>query len=229
MRRILVALTLLLASSVAAMAQTGPGMMHGQMMGPDQGPGMMGPGGMHGATMGQGPCQGMMGGQMMPCMMMGQMSDGTMPAHARGCFGMAGGMMSGQIDLSRMQETLGLTAEQTNKLKAIQRPLQKEAIQVGAAIRVADLDLADLLSADKVDLGAVEGKLKELGALRTGMALAHVRAAEEVKKIVPREQLEKFQGACQGCGQGNQPGPPPPEDEDSPDGGGQHQGHHPGQ
>ncbi len=229
MRRILVSVAFLLVSVVAAMAQTsgenpaarqrmmGGGMMRSGMMSSMMPSGMMGQG------------QGMMGGGMTPCMMMGQMSDGTVPVRARGCFSMAGGMMTGSLDMPQMQTALGLSPEQVDKLKAALRPVQKEVIQIGAAIRVAYLDLADLLSADKADLGKVEGKLKELESLRTKIAMVHIRAAEEVKKIVSREQLEKFQEMCRGCGQSNQPSPAPPRDQAPRDGLEQPPEHHPAQ
>ncbi len=215
MRRILLSVAFMLASVVAAMAQmsgenpaTRQGMMGGGMMGSGMMKSGMTPSMMPCGMMSQG--QGMMGGGMTPCMMMGQMSDGTVPARARGCFSMAGGMMTGSLDVQQLQAALGFSPEQVDKLKAALRPVQKEVIQTGAAIRVAYLDLADLLSADKADLGKVEGKLKELESLRTKIAMVHIRAAEEVKKIVSREQLEKFQEMCRGCGQSNQPSQAPP-------------------
>jgi hypothetical protein len=227
MKRVLVALMLLLVSGGAAMGQMSggspEGAPQGMMGGAMKGSGMMPPmisGGMMGQGMGMGqpgtmPCmmmgqgQGMAGAGMKPCMMMGQAPDGMMPAHARGCFTMAGGMMAGGLDMPQMQRMLDLTPAQVEKLKTSLRPFQKEAIQLGAALRVASLDLADLLAADKVDLGKAEGALKEIGSLRTKMSLVQVRAAEEVKKIVSREQLEKFQGMCQGCSPARQPAPPP--------------------
>ncbi len=234
MKKVLASLGLVLVSVAAAVAQMsggsagqteqgrmgggmmGQGMMPG-MMGQDQtqgqgmmGGSMMGPGMMPCMMMGQGKGQGMMGGGMpgpgmMPFMMMGQMMDGMMPAKARACMGMIGMMMTGCLDLPQMQKSLGLTPEQLDKLMAIQRPLQKESIRIGADIRVTELDLADLLSADKVDLGKVEDKLKERESLHTKIILAHLRASEEVKKIIPKEQLEKFQGMCQGCQTAPQP------------------------
>ncbi len=213
MRRILLSVAFLLVSVVAAMAQVSgedPAARQGMMGGGMMGGGMMGGGMMGSGMMGSNMMKSGGMSSMMPCGMMGQISDGTVPARARGCFGITNGMMTGSFDLQQLQAALGLSPEQADKLKAALRPVQKEVIQIGATIRVAYLDLADLLSADKADLGKVEGKLKELESLRTKIAMVHIRASEEVKKIVSREQLEKFQETCRGCRQSSQPSPAPP-------------------
>jgi Spy/CpxP family protein refolding chaperone len=230
MKRILVSLGLVVVSAAAAMAQMSGGSagqaqqgMMGGMMGQGQ-TGMTG-GMMPCMMMGQSQGQGMMmGGPMM----MGEMMAGMMPAKAKGCLGMAGMMMTGCLDMPRVQSSLGLTAEQVDKLRAVQRPLQKEAIRIGADIRVAELDVADLLSADTVDFDKVEGRLREAETLRTKLTLAHLGSAEEVKKIIPREQLEKFQGMCQNLQRPAGAVSPAPAPQASP-GGGREQEHHPAQ
>jgi len=193
-----------------------PGMATAQMMG-----GMMGGGGappptsaqqdeksqmsspgMSAGMMGQGMMSGMMGpgtmGFMMPSMM-----DGMMPSKTRGCMMMAEGMMQGQMDMAQMRKTLALSDEQSERLKAGLRPFQKEAILTLASLKIAELELTDLLGGEKVDFGKVEAKLKEIEAMRTKVRLAHLKATEAVKGVLDREQLEKLQGAVEST-------PPPP-------------------
>ena len=105
--------------------------------------------------------------------------------------------MMGGADLEQLRVSLGLSGDQVEKLQQIYRPAQKNAIMSFSAIRIAELDLADLLAADKVDLARVAEKLKEIEAARTTIALNQFRAAEEVKQVLTKEQLSKYGGMCQ--------------------------------
>jgi hypothetical protein len=163
-----------------------PGMM-------PPGPGMMGPGMMKGGTMASEPMGAMMPGMMSP------MLEGMMPGKTRGCMMLAEGMMKGQVDVAQMRTTLALSEEQVERLRASQRPFQKETILTLAAMKVAELELADLVAADKPDFGKVEAKLKEIEGMRTKVRLAHLKAAAAVKAILSAEQLEKLQGIGEGA------------------------------
>ncbi len=145
---------------------------------------------------------GMMGTEMMGTMMPAMM-DGMMPGKTRGCMMMAEGMMKGQIDLAQIRKALALSDEQVERLRAGQRPFQKETILTLASLKVAELELADLLAAEKADLGKVEAKLKEIEGMRTKIRLAHVKATVAVKGILSLEQMEKLQGMSESA-------PPPP-------------------
>jgi len=182
-----------------------------QMSSPGMSAGMMGQGMMSG-MMGEG--KEMMCGGMMPSgmirpgtmgFMMPSMMDGMMPSKTRGCMMMAEGMMQGQMDMTQMHKTLALTDEQSERLKAGLRPFQKEAILTLASLKIAELELTDLLSGEKVDFGKVEAKLKEIEAMRTKVRLAHLKATEAVKGLLNKEQLEKLQGAVEST-----PTPPAP-------------------
>lgn len=207
---LLVSLVVLLVTpSVVLSAMMGGGMSKGASASPSareemkpqmSASGMMGPG--KGMMDGCAMPGGMMGPEMMGTMMPAMM-DGMMPGKTRGCMMMAEGMMKGQIDLAQMRKALALSNEQVERLRAGQRPFQKETILTLASLKVAELDLADLLAADKVDFGKVEAKLKEIEGMRTKVRLSHIKATEAVKGILSVEQLEKFQGLSESA-------PPPP-------------------
>ena len=180
--------------------------------------GMMGPGkGLMGGCAMPG---GMMGPEMMGTMMPAVM-DGMMSGKTRGCMMMAEGMMKGQVDLAQMRKALALSDEQVERLRAGQRPFQKETILTLASLKVAELDLADLLAADKADFGKVEAKLKEIEGMRTKVRLAHVKAALAVKGILSVEQLEKLQGMSESA-----PPPAPPQPGVAPPAVDEHERHH---
>jgi len=229
-----------------------PGAASSQMMGGGMGDGAsaqagmaqqgakseMSPAGMGGGMMGQ--CKEMMGGGMMSGGMMSgammgaemmapvmpSMMDGMMPGKARGCMMMAEGMMRGQMDMAQMRKTLALSDEQSEKMRAGLRPLQKEAILTLASLKVAELELADLLAGAKVDFGKVEAKLKEIEAMRTNVRLAHLKAAEAVKGVLSKEQLEQLQKAVESTPVPAPAAPAPPQQGAAPPSGEEHELHH---
>ncbi len=59
-------------------------------------------------------------------------------------------------------------------------------------MRIAHIELKDLLAKDPMDMKAVEAKVKQSEALRTEMHLSHLKAMEEVKASLTPEQKKKF-------------------------------------
>ena len=177
---------------------------------------------MQGRTMGHDMMGAMMPGGMMGSMM-SPMMDGMMSGQNRGSMMMAGGMMNGQIDLAQMHQTLALSDEQAEKLRAGLRPFQKEAILTLASLKVAELELADLLAAEKVDFGKVEAKLKEIEGVRTKARLSQLKATVAVKGVLTKEQLEKLQGPVD-CT--SPPVPAATQKDDAPQGESEHHQHH---
>jgi hypothetical protein len=203
--------------SVTAYGQMpGGGAMSGQTgpSGHSMGPGMpMNPAmSMNPGQAGQGM---MMGGQPMGCRCMGMGGQGMMMGHGMGMGGgmghgmMAGGMMGhgmmggGQMMghgrmrghggyLSRILKDLTLDENQKKAIYEIKNRLIKDSVRKMADIRIARIELKDLLGKDPVDMKAVEAKVKQIGALRTEMHLACIKALQEIKAKLPREQLKKL-------------------------------------
>jgi Spy/CpxP family protein refolding chaperone len=168
---------------------------------------------------------GMMGPEMMGSMMP-SMTDGMMPGKTRGCMMMAEGMMKGQMDMAHMRKVLALSDEQAEKFRAGLRPFQKEAILTLASMKVAELELTDLLAGEKVDFGKVEAKLKEIEAMRTKVRLAHLKAAGAVKGVLNKEQLEKLQEALESSPAPAPATPASPQKGAAPQSDSEHEQHH---
>lgn len=239
-RHVLVAFVVLsLAPGAASARMTGEGGGGGAAPPPaqqDAGPQMpvagVSPGMMR---QGMGMMPGMMGGGLMPAAMIGpelmgpmmsSMMDGMMPGRTRGCMMMAEGLMKGQVDLARMRKTLALSDEQAEKLRASLRPFQREAILNLASLKVAELELTDILAGAKVDFGKVEAKLKEIETLRTRIRLVHFKAAEAVKGILTKEQLDKLQAAEQSSARTAPATPASPQSGATPGGDAEHERRH---
>jgi hypothetical protein len=72
---------------------------------------------------------------------------------------------------------------QTNKTRIKQR----------ADVRVAELELQQLLEADPVEMGKVEAKVKDIEGLRTALRLNLIKAHEQAKGVLSPEQRQKFE------------------------------------
>lgn len=129
----------------------------------------------------QGPGgMGMMGGGMMRGM-----------GGERG-FGHEGPLLSLMLD---MKEQLGLNLQQVKTLRDFRTAFEKEAIQRGAEIRLAELELRETLTQDQVDLARAEALIKRIAGLRGDLRIARLRTLEKGKGVLTPEQLAKFREA----------------------------------
>jgi Spy/CpxP family protein refolding chaperone len=96
------------------------------------------------------------------------------------------------MPLLRHLPDLGLDAKQKETVKAIEKKAFRNSIGKKVAIELAELDLMDALDKDTVDLGVVEDALKKLESLKTEMGLIHIKAVEETKAALTREQRNKL-------------------------------------
>ena len=63
--------------------------------------------------------------------------------------------------ITRNREKLGLSTEQVRNLERLRNSFEKESIRKEADIRVAKMDLRDLLNAQPVDMSKVEAKVQQ--------------------------------------------------------------------
>ncbi len=91
------------------------------------------------------------------------------------------------------KERLGLSADQVKKLEQLRDNFQKQSIRHDADLRIVELDLAALLDHDPVEMGKVEGKVREAEKLRADLRIARIRAIEQAKGILNAEQKKKLQ------------------------------------
>jgi Spy/CpxP family protein refolding chaperone len=118
------------------------------------------------------------------------------------------------IMLSHRQE-LELSPTQAQELERLRADFQREAVKRDADQRVAEMDLARLLTVDPVDLGQVEAKVREIERLRSDLRLARIRTIEQGKAQLTREQRGKLAALLAEPWPprpraGTRPAPPPP-------------------
>jgi protein CpxP len=110
--------------------------------------------------------------------------------------GHGGGIMhnsTGQLirHLLKHEQDIGLTAEQVTKLKDMQLNLDKVRIKTEADIQVAERELKALMEDEKLDLGAIEAKLKQSGDLQVGLRMTSIKARRDVYALLTPEQRVK--------------------------------------
>jgi Spy/CpxP family protein refolding chaperone len=109
--------------------------------------------------------------------------------------GMGGhmGMMEPGPMLRMLTTELSLSEGQEKQLKDIMYQAAKTSIKQRADVRVAELELQQLLDADPVEMGKVEAKLKDIEGLRTALRLNLIKAHEQAKGVLSPEQRQKFE------------------------------------
>jgi len=130
---------------------------------------------------GHGMAPGMKGGPGMECEMMG----GRAMDH---------GMRGSDHPMWDLLKSLNLDEQQNTSIHEVKSRMMKDTIRKRADLRIAHIELKELLGKDQVDMKTVEAKVKQEEALRTDMHLSHIRAMEEVKAKLTPEQRKKFMG-----------------------------------
>ena len=133
----------------------------------------------YGQMGGHGMGSGMMGGPGTGC---GMMSGG----------GMGGRMMEPEHQMWGHLVSLNLDEQQKTSIGEIRSRMMKGAIKRMADMRIAHIELKDLLSKDPVDMKAVEAIMKQSEIVRTETHLSRIKAMEEVKAKLTPEQRNKF-------------------------------------
>ncbi|MBI5583165.1 MAG: Spy/CpxP family protein refolding chaperone [Deltaproteobacteria bacterium] len=188
----------IMALAALTYGQTGGHAGHGQPAAPGSGPaapgghdhggGGAGPAKMGGCPMMSG--QGMMGGHGMMGGQGGMMGGGQGMMAGRGMGGDR--MMEVEHHLARVLDDLNLDEPQKKAISEIRSTIKKDTIRKMADIRIARIELSDLLLQDLLDLKAVEAKVKQLGSLRTEMHLSHIKALENIKAKLTPDQRKKL-------------------------------------
>jgi Spy/CpxP family protein refolding chaperone len=98
----------------------------------------------------------------------------------------------GRPDAGQIEKGAGLTDAQITQLRKLRQDERKQAIRRRADLRIAHMELNELLEAPTVDEKAVALKLKALNDLQAAELKARVDNRLAMRKIVTPEQLEKL-------------------------------------
>jgi len=99
---------------------------------------------------------------------------------------MYGGPVYGKIMMAI--KAMNLTPEQKAKADAIHSDFRKKAVRAAADVKVAHIELHELLAADPVNLDKVRAKVNELVQKKTDMMMLGIRSLEDFKKVLNPDQ-----------------------------------------
>jgi Spy/CpxP family protein refolding chaperone len=141
------------------------------------------------------------GGDMKGCGMKGGMGKG-MP----GC-GMKGGMGKGMEGCGpgmgaghgpMMLKGLDLTAEQQKKVAVIHEKQARLMVQSEADLRIAEMDMQQLMRAETPDKAKIDAQIDKLAQLRAWIQKSRTATLLEVRALLTPEQLKKCQAGPMG-------------------------------
>jgi len=96
-----------------------------------------------------------------------------------------------------MREKLGITADQVSKIRQQNLDFQKAAVMNRAKLRVAHMELNQLMSADKPDRAAIDKKLTEISAAQLTAEQTNVHHQLDMKTALTPEQQAKLKELMQ--------------------------------
>ena len=146
-------------------------------------------------------------GDMKGCGMKGGMAGcSTHGGDMKGC-GMKGGMGKGMEGCgpgmgaghgAMMLKGLGLTADQQKKVAVIHEKQARLMVQAQADLRIATMDMQQLMRAETPDKAKIDAQIDKLAQLRAGMQKSRTATLLEVRALLTPEQLKKCQAGLMG-------------------------------
>jgi len=111
--------------------------------------------------------------------------------------------------LLRHKKDLGLSAEQSAKIKAISTDYTKTRIREEADLKLAEVDVRTLVHDEKAELPAIETAMKKSESAHTALRLEGVKALRTATAVLTPEQHEKWRAIRmerhrEGYGEGKQ-------------------------
>jgi len=130
----------------------------------------------------------------------GMMSDDDRPGmmYERGGYGYGMGayggrhMYEGCFSHEDILAELDLSEEQSEKIRKEESKFRKEQIRLRAAMKVAKIEYSDMLHEDKVDMKAVEKKVKEIADLKAQSMMNSAKASSVMRGVLSEEQRSKM-------------------------------------
>ena len=101
------------------------------------------------------------------------------------------GMGRGRL-ISHFLDKLDLTDSQKAAIKEIRNSMRKDMIQKKADLRIAELELHELVDNEGVDMPAVEAQIKKIEATKSAMLLTRIKSREAMRSQLTSEQRAKL-------------------------------------
>ncbi len=114
----------------------------------------------------------------------------TMSASA---FAQGKGKRGGLQRVNMMKSELNLTDEQYDQIKTLTVEREKKAIDLRSQTELLQLELEEIMTADKPSKSAALKKVEQIGVVRTELQKLRVGYRIDLKNVLTPEQIEKMQ------------------------------------
>ncbi len=101
----------------------------------------------------------------------------------------------------KMLKGLDLTADQQKKVEIIHEKQARLMVQAQADLRIATMDMQQLMRAETPDKAKIDAQIDKLAQLRAGMQKSRAATLLEVRALLTPEQLKKCQAGPMGDGE----------------------------
>ncbi len=92
--------------------------------------------------------------------------------------------------VGRFATELNLSDEQLQRIEEIESAQEIQTVEMRAGIKVAEIELRDMMREQNANESAVIVKVEEIGGLKTALRVANVRSKLAINKILTPEQLQ---------------------------------------
>jgi Spy/CpxP family protein refolding chaperone len=107
--------------------------------------------------------------------------------------------MDGMDDMGGMMDKclahaakIGLTEDQTNKIKPIHREMEKNQVRFKADLKIAQIELKEIMEVKDFDLAKATAQVKKIGDLKTMHHIEMLKFMKDVRSILTDEQFKKM-------------------------------------
>ena len=87
---------------------------------------------------------------------------------------------------------IGLTDEQIKKITPIHREMQKKQARFKADVKIAEIDLMEIMEVKDFDLEKASAGVKKIADIKTAHHLDMLKSMKEVRSVLTDEQFQKM-------------------------------------
>jgi Spy/CpxP family protein refolding chaperone len=101
-------------------------------------------------------------------------------------------MMGGDMMCMEHADYMGLTDDQMAKMKPIHREMQKKQIRSNADLKIAQIELMEIMEVKNFDLDKATAAVKKIEDMKTAQHLEMLRAIKDIRAILTEEQFKNM-------------------------------------
>jgi len=105
-------------------------------------------------------------------------------------------MMGGDMMCIDHAKKMGLTDDQITKMKSMYREMQKSQIRSNADMKIAEIELMEIMEVKDFDLDKATTAVKKIGDIKTARHLEMLKAMKDMRAILTDEQFKNMHKMC---------------------------------